>query len=93
VSNTCSWVGPRPTLVNGGVQVDGSTSQTWPFGLILANTTTIEDTMPTFIRMFAKLEEPAELLSDDFRAVVLFSGIGLLVSLIAVCTGVQGVWL
>jgi hypothetical protein len=49
--------------------------------------------MPTFIRMFAKLEEPAELLSDDFQAVVLFSGIGLLVSLIAVCTGVQGVWL
>jgi hypothetical protein len=43
--------------------------------------------------MFAKLEEPWELLSDDFRAVVLFSGIGLLVSLIAVCTGVQGVWL
>jgi hypothetical protein len=49
--------------------------------------------MPTFIRMFAKLEEPAELLNDDFQAVVLFSGIGLLVSLIAVCTGVQGVWL
>ena len=49
--------------------------------------------MPTFIRMVAELEEPAELLSDDFRAVVLFSGIGLLVSLIAACTGVQGVWL
>jgi hypothetical protein len=59
----------------------------------LAKTTTIEDTMPTFIRMVAELEEPAELLSDDFRAVVLFSGIGLLVSLIAACTGVQGVWL
>jgi hypothetical protein len=59
----------------------------------LAKTTTIEDTMPTFIRTFAKLEEPAELLSSDFRPVVLFSGIGLLVSLIAVCTGVQGVWL
>ena len=49
--------------------------------------------MPTFIRTFAKLEEPAEYLSDDFGAVVLFSGIGLLVWLIAVCTGVQGVWL
>jgi hypothetical protein len=49
--------------------------------------------MPTFVRMVAELEEPAEFLSDDFRAVVLFSGIGLLVSLIAVCTGVQGVWL
>jgi len=49
--------------------------------------------MPTLIRMVAKLEEPAEFLSDDFLAVVLFSGIGLLVSLIAVGTGVQGVWL
>jgi hypothetical protein len=49
--------------------------------------------MPTFIRMVTELEEPAELFSDDFRAVVLFSGIGLLVSLIAVCAGVQGVWL
>jgi hypothetical protein len=49
--------------------------------------------MPTFIRMFAKLEEPARYLNDDFRAVVLFSGIGLVVTLIAVCNGVQGVWL
>ena len=49
--------------------------------------------MPTFIRTFAKLEGPAEHLSDDFRAVVLFSGIGLVVMLIAVCNGVQGVWL
>ena len=49
--------------------------------------------MPTFIRMAVTLEEPAELLSHDFRAIVLFGGIGLLVSLIAVCTGVQGVWL
>jgi hypothetical protein len=49
--------------------------------------------MPTFVRMVAELEEPAEFLSDDLRAVVLFGGIGLLVSLIAVCTGVQGVWL
>jgi hypothetical protein len=48
--------------------------------------------MPTFIRMVTELE-PAELFSDDFRAVVLFSGIGLLVSLIAVCAGMQGVWL
>jgi hypothetical protein len=49
--------------------------------------------MPTFIRMTAKLEEPAPLLSDEFRAVLLFSGIGLLVALIAAITGVQGVWL
>jgi hypothetical protein len=49
--------------------------------------------MPTFVRMVAELEEPAKFLSDDFRAVVLFSGIGLVVMLIAVCTDVQGVWL
>jgi len=49
--------------------------------------------MPTFIRMVAELEEPAKFLSDEFCSVVLFCGIGLLVSLIAVCTGVQGVWL
>lgn len=49
--------------------------------------------MPTFIRMVTAPEEPAEFLSDDFRAVALFGGIGLLVSLIAICTGVQGVWL
>ena len=49
--------------------------------------------MPTFVRMVAALQEPAEFFSDDLRAVVLFCGIGLLVSLIAVYTGVQGVWL
>ena len=49
--------------------------------------------MPTLIRMVTKLEEPTEFLSDDFRAVVLFGGIGLVVMLIAVGTGVQGVWL
>jgi hypothetical protein len=59
----------------------------------LAKTTTIEDTMPTFVRIVAEFEEPPEFLSDELRAVVLFSGIGLVVMLIAVCTGVQGVWL
>lgn len=49
--------------------------------------------MPTFIRMVAELEEPAEFLGEELRAVFLFGGIGLLVSLIAVCAGVQGVWL
>jgi hypothetical protein len=49
--------------------------------------------MPTFIRMVAQLEEPTEFLSDELRAVILFSGIGLVVALIALCTGVQGVWL
>jgi hypothetical protein len=49
--------------------------------------------MPTFIKMVVKLEEPAEFFGDDFRAVALFSGIGLLLTLIAVSKGMQGVWL
>jgi hypothetical protein len=49
--------------------------------------------MPTFIKMAVKLEEPASFFSDDFRAVALFSGIGLAVTLIAVSCGMQGVWL
>jgi hypothetical protein len=52
-----------------------------------------EDAVPTFIRMVAKLEEPSPLLSDESRAIALFCGIGLLVALIAVGCGVQGVWL
>jgi hypothetical protein len=49
--------------------------------------------MPTFIEMVAKLEEPAGFFGDDFRAVALFGGIGLLLTLIAASKGVQGVWL
>jgi hypothetical protein len=49
--------------------------------------------MPTYIRMVAKLEEPAELLSDRHRAIALFIGIELVVVLIALASGVQGVWL
>jgi hypothetical protein len=49
--------------------------------------------MPTFIKMVARLEEPAELLGDDYRAIAPFIGIGLVVAAIAVSTGVQGVWL
>jgi hypothetical protein len=52
-----------------------------------------EDTMPTFIKMAVKLQEPVRLFSDEFRAVALFGGIGLAVTLIAVSCGVQGVWL
>jgi hypothetical protein len=52
-----------------------------------------EDGMPTYIRMVAGLEEPPEFFSDDFRAVILFCGIGLVVAFIAVSSGVQGVWL
>jgi len=81
------------TLVNGGVQIVGSASETWTIAPIWRKQQPREDTMPTFIRMVAKLEEPPELFSDHFRAVALFSGIGLLVTLIAVSCGVQGVWL
>jgi hypothetical protein len=49
--------------------------------------------MPTFVRMVAKLEEPPAFFGDDFRAVALFCGIGLVVTLIAVSNGVRGVWL
>jgi hypothetical protein len=49
--------------------------------------------MPTYIRMVAGLEEPPELFGDEFRAIALFAGIGLLVAFIAVSSGVQGVWL
>jgi len=49
--------------------------------------------MPTFIKTITPREEPLPFFGDDFRAAALFSGIGLLVSLIAVSTGVQGVWL
>jgi hypothetical protein len=52
-----------------------------------------EDAMLTFIRMVVKLDEPAELLGEDFVAVAMFSAIGLLVTLVAVSFGVQGVWL
>jgi hypothetical protein len=48
--------------------------------------------MPTFTEMVAKLEDPAGFFGDDFAAVVPFSGIGLLLTLIAVSKGVQGVW-
>ncbi len=37
--------------------------------------------------------DTSEFLSDDFLGVCLFSGIGLLVSLVAVLCDVQGVWL
>ena len=52
-----------------------------------------EDAMPTYIRMVARLEEPVEFLSDHYRAIALFVGIELVVVLIAVASGVQGVWL
>jgi hypothetical protein len=48
--------------------------------------------MPTFIKMAVRLEKPARRFSDDFLAVAMFSGIGLLLTLVAVNCGVQGVW-
>jgi hypothetical protein len=49
--------------------------------------------MSTFIRLVAQPEERATLLSDHYRAIAPFIGIGLVVALIAVISGVQGVWL
>jgi hypothetical protein len=57
----------------------------------LGQTRQCEDAMPTFIKM-VQLEAPSEFLSDNFRAIALFSGIGSAVALIAASTGVQGVW-
>jgi len=39
------------------------------------------------------MQEPDEIFSNDFFAVALFSGIGLVVSLIAVICSEQGSWL
>ena len=81
------------TIVNGGAQIVGSASRTWLFASIWREQQQSEDALPKFIKMVIKLEEPSWLLSDDFCAVALFSGIGLVVALIAVSRGVQGVWL
>ena len=37
VSNTCSWVGQRATLVNGGVQVDGKHESDFTIRVALAS--------------------------------------------------------
>ena len=52
-----------------------------------------EDAVPTFIKMAAKLDEPVQIFSDEFLAVALFSGIGLVLALVAASCGVPGVWL
>jgi hypothetical protein len=64
-----------------------------PFAPALATQRQYEGTMPTFVKMVTKLEEPAEFFGDDFRGVALFCGIELVLTLIAVSNGVQGVWL
>jgi hypothetical protein len=56
------------------------------------NTMRYEENMLTFIKMAIRLEKPASRFSDDFMAVALFSGIGLVLTLVAVSCGVQGVW-
>jgi len=48
--------------------------------------------MPIFIHTATKLREPVRLFSDDFLAVAIFSGIGLVLTLVAISSGVQGVW-
>ena len=77
------------TPLNGGVQIVGSTSETWLFASIWRKQQQSEDSMPIFI----KLEEPAWLPSNEFYAVARFSGIGLVVTLIVVSCDVPGVWL
>jgi len=49
--------------------------------------------MPTVIRMVVKPDEPVALFGEGFFAVALFSAIGLVVTLVAVSCGMQGVWL
>jgi len=49
--------------------------------------------MPTFIKLAIRQDEPVRVFSDEFLAVAMFSGIGLLLTLVAICCGVQGVWL
>jgi hypothetical protein len=49
--------------------------------------------MPTFIKMVVELEQASAFAGADFRAAVLFGWIGLMVALVAVITGEQGVWL
>jgi hypothetical protein len=48
--------------------------------------------MPAFIRTMPYRETPTTNVSAEFLSVALFSGIGLLVSLIAASFGEQGVW-
>ena len=48
--------------------------------------------MPAFIKVIVELEPASGLRGDDLRAAALFGWIGLMVSLIAVSAGEQGVW-
>jgi len=54
--------------------------------------------MPTNILVISRnaktldVQVPSKTLSDDFFAVAIFSGIGLLISLFAVICGQQGLW-
>jgi hypothetical protein len=54
--------------------------------------------LQNIIRIARKHPAPAPIVSsdrrdhDEFVSIVLFSGLGLLVSLVAVLTGVQGYW-
>jgi hypothetical protein len=49
--------------------------------------------MPTFIKLAIRQAEPVRFFSDEFLAVATFSGIGLLLALVAMNCGVQGIWL
>ena len=49
--------------------------------------------MPTFIKMVVELEQASAFPGNDFLSAALFGWIGLMVALVAVITGEQGVWL
>lgn len=40
-----------------------------------------------------RIKEPSKLFASEFLAIALFSGIGLIISLIAAVCGEQGIWL
>jgi len=48
--------------------------------------------MPTTIPAVSRDANAAGIFNDDFFAVALFSGIGLLATLISIVCGVQGSW-
>jgi hypothetical protein len=64
-----------------------------PLTPAISTTIRYEGNMPTFIKLAIRQAEPVRFFSDEFLAVALFSGIGLLLTLVALSCGVQGVWL
>jgi hypothetical protein len=59
----------------------------------------LKDIMPTTLPLWMpatnalRMNEPSELFTGEFFAIALFSGIGLIIGLIAAMCGEQGIWL